>query len=242
LLDNAVGMQKSGAIIPASRLLLVDDDPALLLALSGTIESRLDHCIVDTCESGMQAMELVKAHSYDTIISDVMMPGMNGWQFLSAVKQCRADTPVFLMSGNAGPAARRKAVEAGATSFFAKPFDRDEFLTTVREGLLLFRLNRVSALEDSVMRRGKSHHATLVEKLHQHDGAYAILDTNAVIPQSPQPVDQSSRRRAQYRLGLLQHMAMLDKFLTPMANLHNGTLSKLRAVGESLHRHASARL
>jgi CheY-like chemotaxis protein len=236
------GTEKSQATHPPSRLLLVDDDPGLLLALAGTIESRLDHCAVDTCESGMRAMELVKAHPYDTIISDVMMPGMSGWQFLSAVKQCRADTPVFLMSGNAGPTARRQALEGGAISFFSKPFDRDEFVTTVQQGLQLFRLNRLSALENSVMRRGKSHHATLVEKLHQHDGAYAILDTNAVIPESPQPVDQSSQRRPQYRLALLQHMAILDQFLTNIANLHTGTLSRLRAVEASLHRHAFAQL
>jgi two-component system C4-dicarboxylate transport response regulator DctD len=70
-------------------------------------------------ESGTEALNLVTAHAYATIISDVRMPGMTGWQFLRAVRQRCADTPVFLISGNAGPPAKKAVLGAGATSFFA---------------------------------------------------------------------------------------------------------------------------
>jgi len=126
-------MVMQDANVPPSRLLLVDDDPSLLLVLSRTLQIGLDHCTVDVCESGVQALDLVKAYIYDTIISDVTMPGMNGWQFLRAVKQARPDTPVFLMSGIADRAVMREAFEAGAAGFFAKPFDPNEFVRTVRE-------------------------------------------------------------------------------------------------------------
>jgi two-component system response regulator HupR/HoxA len=83
---------------PSSRLLLVDDDLALLNALSGTLQNRLGHYTLDTSQSqtGMQALECVKASAYDTIITDENMPGMSGLQLLKAVKQycpdaCRAD-------------------------------------------------------------------------------------------------------------------------------------------------------
>src|SRR5688500_19651536 len=59
----------------------------------------------------------------------------------------------------------------------------------IREVLQLFRVHRVSAIERSVMRRARSQHATLVEKLHQHDGAYAMLDRNSAIPGASQPAD-----------------------------------------------------
>lgn len=138
------GIEVGDAAILGSRLLLVDDDPSLLLALSGTLQNRLGHCTVDACESGMLALELVKAHTYDMIISDVRMPGMNGWQFLRAVKQMRSGTPVFLMSGSADHAVMNQALEAGASGFFAKPFDRNEFVRTVRDGLELSRLTGTS--------------------------------------------------------------------------------------------------
>jgi CheY-like chemotaxis protein len=226
-------MLRIDAPIPPSRLLLVDDDPALLLALSGTLHNRLDGCTIDACESGMQALELVNTRHYDTIISDVTMPGMNGWQFLQAVKQCRRDTPVFLMSGNAGPVVRTQALESGAVGFFAKPFDRDAFVATVRKGLELFRLNRLLAIEDAVIRRAKSLHATLVEQCHQHDGAYASLDASADLPKSPQPMDESLQRRIQYRSTMLRQMSSLDKFLIILAGIHSRTLNRQSAVQKS---------
>jgi CheY-like chemotaxis protein len=219
--------------IPPSRLLLVDDDPALLLALSGTLHNRLDDCTIDACESGMQALELVKIRHYDTIISDVTMPGMNGWQFLRAVKRCRGDTPVFLMSGNAGPVVRTQALESGAVGFFAKPFDRDAFVATVRKGLELFRLNRLLAIQDAAIRRTKSFHATLVEKLHQHDGAYARLDTNADLPKSPQSMDEPLQRRIQYRSTMVRQMSSIDKFLINLAGIHSRTLNRQSVVQKS---------
>jgi CheY-like chemotaxis protein len=226
-------MLRTDAPILPSRLLVVDDDPALLVALSGTLHNRLDDCTIDACESGMQALELVKTRRYDTIISDVTMPGMSGWQFLRAVRQCRSDTPVFLMSGNAGPVVRTQALESGAVGFFAKPFDRDAFVATVRKGLELFRLTRFLAIEDAVIRRAKSLHETLVEKLHQHDGAYARLDASADVPERGQPMDKPLQRRTQYRSTMLRQMSGLDKFLTILAGIHSRTLNRQRAVQKS---------
>lgn len=122
----------SDVTVPPCRLLILDDDPALLFVLSRTLETGLDHCTVDACETGVQALDLIKAHSYDAIISDVTLPGMNGWQFLRAVKEVQADIPVFLMSGIADDDLMTDAVEAGAAGFFAKPFDPEKFVRTVR--------------------------------------------------------------------------------------------------------------
>src|SRR5437762_182117 len=81
-----------------SRLLLVDDDPALVLALSGTLQIRLGYFTIDTCQTGMSAFDCITATPYDLIISDVSMPKMNGVQVLGAVKQVRPRTPVVRIS------------------------------------------------------------------------------------------------------------------------------------------------
>lgn len=221
-----------------SRLLLVDDDPALLLALSGTLQIRLNPCTIDTCESGMQALEFVKTHTYATIISDVTMPDMNGWQFLRAVKQSSVDTPIFLMSGNPHPVVIKNALDAGASGFFAKPFDRDEVVATVRQGMEVFRLNRVIALQDSLLRRAQSHHATLAEKLHQHDGASAMCGTHTPAPARSQPMDQVWPQRIRYRSTMVRHMALLDKFRLHLAELHGRTSNRLMAVQDNIRHHA----
>src|SRR6476619_6750335 len=81
-----------------AHLLLVDDDPALLEALAGTLQLRLGHFTLDTCDTGMKALARVTAKHYDTIITDVNMPGMNGLEFLTHVRQVRPLTPVVLIS------------------------------------------------------------------------------------------------------------------------------------------------
>ena len=105
----------------SAHLLLVDDDPALLEALSGTLQLRLGHFTVETCDTAMKALACVTAKQYDTIISDVNMPGMSGLEFLTLVRQVRPLTPVVLISGHADHALVSKLIDAGAADFIAKP-------------------------------------------------------------------------------------------------------------------------
>jgi DNA-binding NtrC family response regulator len=123
-----------------SRLLMVDDDLALLEALSGTLETRFGHLNVDICDSGLKAMDLVRSHNYDTIIADVNMPNMNGFEFLTAVKQVQPETPVLMITGHADRTMMLKAFEEGAADFIPKPFDREDLVQAVRHGLELSRL------------------------------------------------------------------------------------------------------
>jgi CheY-like chemotaxis protein len=218
--------------IPTSRFLLVDDDPALLLALSGTLQSRLGPCSVDACESGMQALDFIETHTYDTIITDVTMPGMDGLQFLRAVKTSRCDAPIFLMSGKADYALMTEVLKAGASSFFAKPFDRDEIVATLQEGVALSRLKGILRKEETVIRRSNHHRERLIEKLHQYKAASTMPAGD------PPPVDQALQRRTDYRATMIRQLAILDKFLLKLTEIHRGTSNKLSVVRENIRRHA----
>jgi DNA-binding NtrC family response regulator len=120
-----------------SRLLLVDDDPALLEALSSTIEFHLGPLLLDACDTGAKALDLVRTNGYDAMIVDVNMPNMSGLQFLAAVKRLQPHTPVLLISAHANEALIARALEAGASEFISKPFERDKFVSAVRHGLEL---------------------------------------------------------------------------------------------------------
>lgn len=121
------------------RLLLVDDDTALLAALSDTIQFHLGPVLFDACDSGTKALDLVRANSYDAIIVDMNMPNMTGLEFLVAAKQLRRDIPVLMISGHANEALIASALEAGASDFIPKPFDRNQIVSAVRHGLELSR-------------------------------------------------------------------------------------------------------
>lgn len=149
-------------------LLLVDDDPALLDALSGTLESRLRHITLDTCDSAAKALNLVRGKGYDTIIIDVNMPDMNGLQLLTEVKQLRPETPVLMISAHADKAVMGQALAAGATDFIAKPFDRDKFVKAVRHGVWLSRLQSIAVNLQERHRKTSTKLGIVREKLHQH--------------------------------------------------------------------------
>ena len=151
-----------------SHLLLVDDDLALLDALSGTLESRLRHIKLDTCDSGTKALDLVRIKGYDTIIVDVNMPNMNGLQLLTAVKQLRPETPVLMITAHADHGVMANALAAGATDCIAKPFDRDEFVRAVRHGLGLSRLQSIAVNLEERCRKASKKLGIVREKLHQH--------------------------------------------------------------------------
>jgi DNA-binding NtrC family response regulator len=65
------------------------------------------------------------------------MPNMSGLQFLAAVKRLQPHTPVLLISAHANEALIARALEAGASEFISKPFERDKFVSAVRHGLEL---------------------------------------------------------------------------------------------------------
>jgi two-component system sensor histidine kinase/response regulator len=99
------------------RILLVDDDTALLQALSQMVSLRMTAVQVDTSDSALQALELLKAQDYDAIVSDIKMPGMDGLTLLSRIQQVRPQTPTLLITGHDEHDLVVQALRGGAYDF-----------------------------------------------------------------------------------------------------------------------------
>ena len=97
------------------RLLVIDDDPTLLKALPDTLRFRLQGCIVDTTASPEEALTLVGKQSYDAIISDIRMPGMDGVALTVKIREVQPGTPVILITGHGENGLRGQASPAGAS-------------------------------------------------------------------------------------------------------------------------------
>jgi two-component system, NtrC family, response regulator AtoC len=117
-----------------TRLLVVDDDVATLMALSDALRLRLPDMDVETASSAERALILTAAERFDIILSDVRMPGMDGMTLLKEIKALSPDTIVVLMSG-CGSHYRDEALRLGAWSFVEKPFDIDTPMTSVRRAI-----------------------------------------------------------------------------------------------------------
>jgi DNA-binding response OmpR family regulator len=104
-----------------SRILLVDDDPDLL-DLGATALEGEDH-EVEKAPDGDSAIRLFLSEAFDVVMTDVQMPGKDGFQLLEDIRRCSPDTPVILGSCQCNRRDRLKALRSGASGYVEKPFD-----------------------------------------------------------------------------------------------------------------------
>ena len=78
------------------RILVVDDDAGICQSLKDLLEA--ERCCIDTAASGVFAMQSLKRQRFDVVLSDVVMPDMDGYQLYQAVKQATPELPVVLMT------------------------------------------------------------------------------------------------------------------------------------------------
>ena len=122
------------------RVLVADDNADMREYLARLL--RADGYTVDAVADGVRALESVRTDPPDMLISDVMMPGLDG---LALVKALRADRrtaalPVLLLSARAGQEASISGLQAGADDYMVKPFAAAELLARVRTNVELARL------------------------------------------------------------------------------------------------------
>jgi Response regulator containing CheY-like receiver, AAA-type ATPase, and DNA-binding domains len=96
-----------------TRILIVDDDRDILGLLRLEFEDE-PGCSADTANDVHKALELVRVHPYDLIITDWRMPVMNGTEFVGAVRNQGCTTPIALYSGKECDQEIRDALDAGA--------------------------------------------------------------------------------------------------------------------------------
>ncbi|HEY7411270.1 MAG TPA: sigma-54 dependent transcriptional regulator [Vicinamibacteria bacterium] len=122
------------------RVLIVDDDQGTLASLSRAFA--LEGYTALTAASGPRALERLEEEPVDAILCDVVMPEMDGLDFLARARAVRPDVPIVLMSGQAGVETAVRATRLGALDFVEKPVSLDRLLLTLRNALRLDSLQR----------------------------------------------------------------------------------------------------
>src|SRR5256712_13193793 len=103
------------------RLLLVEDDSAVSEALVDLL-AMLEHQ-ADAAASGAKALELFERHRYDLVLTDLMMPGMTGWEVLAAVRGRDPRIPVIVISGSTGDARDPRVTPRPGGAVLSQPVD-----------------------------------------------------------------------------------------------------------------------
>jgi DNA-binding NtrC family response regulator len=118
----------------SARLLVVDDDVAGLYALAEALRRRLPDVTVDTASSAERTLVLLGAARFDLVLTDFLMPGMDGLGLLRHIKAVQPDCTVFLMTG-CDVGVRAEALRLGAAGFLQKPITPSEFVPLLRKAL-----------------------------------------------------------------------------------------------------------
>ena len=124
----------------AKRLLVVDDDPGLLLAVSETL--RAEGYEVATARRGADALVRVAESLPDLIISDIRMPGMDGHQLVRNLRSNARSrlVPIVFLTAKDETADRIEGFRTGADAYITKPFESEELVAIV--GAILSRVER----------------------------------------------------------------------------------------------------
>ena len=112
-----------------NHILIVDDDPAIRDVVSDILEMS-DYCVKTAC-NGAEALDRIRDDRPSAVLLDLMMPVMDGWEFLREYKHGAplAAVPVVIMS--AAQDASHAVDELGAQAFLAKPFEIETILAIV---------------------------------------------------------------------------------------------------------------
>ena len=142
-----------------SNVVIVDDDEIVLTSLSSLLSLETDY-EVKTFLSSEEALKYIKNEDTDLVISDYLMPEMDGITFLGEVRKLKPEIPRIILTGYADKENAIKAInEVGLFQYIEKPWNNDDILIVLRNGLEKQRLIK-----------------TLREKIGEIDKANSELD------------------------------------------------------------------
>jgi two-component system alkaline phosphatase synthesis response regulator PhoP len=119
--------------VPDKRLLLVEDEPGLQLALSDRLSS--EGYSVETAGDGNTAVTRATGEPFDVIVLDVMLPGRDGFDVAKAIRQHGIQTPILMLTARTQVVDRVVGLKLGADDYLTKPFETIELLARL-EALL----------------------------------------------------------------------------------------------------------
>ena len=117
------------------KLLLIDDDPNLILLVKDYLEFRGYN--VDTAENGREALEVLDNLIPDMIICDIMMPEMDGYALVKHIREVPVTNriPVLFLSAKGQSQDKVKGLNEGADVYMSKPFEPEELVAQVESSL-----------------------------------------------------------------------------------------------------------
>lgn len=111
-------------------ILIIDDEPYLLEKIQSLLVS--EHYTVETAADGEQGLQKIWNDTYDLILLDIMLPGIDGLKILAEMREAGIITPVLMLTAKGDIEDKVKGLNLGADDYLAKPFSPAELLARIR--------------------------------------------------------------------------------------------------------------
>ena len=115
------------------KILVVDDEEAIREVISTLLDAQGFHCT--TCVNGKVGLETFRKDSYDLVLSDIVMPEMDGLKLLAELRRADPDVPAIMVTAMHDISIALEAIRAGAYDYILKPFEKDQLYLSVRRAL-----------------------------------------------------------------------------------------------------------
>jgi two-component system response regulator AtoC len=163
-------------------ILIVDDDNAFRIATVALLED--NGFGVQVASNGTEGQRIFEKQSFDLVLSDLVMEGMNGIELLQWVKERSPETPVMMITGYASVKTAVEAIRLGAYDYITKPCDNDELLIKVRRVLADRKKDReINQLRDEL--RGTYSFSNIISQSNSMKQVFKsvgqVADTDATV-------------------------------------------------------------
>jgi two-component system, NtrC family, nitrogen regulation response regulator NtrX len=139
-------------------ILIVDDEPGVRSALSGVLKD--EGYDVDAVDSGEACLERLGRQTYDVVVLDIWLPGMDGLATLSRMRERQIETQVVIISGHGNIESAVRAIKMGAFDFVEKPLSLEKTVLVVRNAL---RQRRLEAENEALRAKVDAQHTLVGE-------------------------------------------------------------------------------
>ncbi|ORX90315.1 hypothetical protein K493DRAFT_356942 [Basidiobolus meristosporus CBS 931.73] len=161
-----------------SCVLLVDDNCDMRQYIRALLEDEFEVLVTS---NGLEALDVIESRIPDLVLTDVMMPHLDGLELLKALRKDRRTStiPIVFLSARAGTEASTEGVEAGADDYLVKPFSTQELLARVRTNIKLNKLRHELLVQQQMQTESKQMVINISGKIRARIGLESILQETA---------------------------------------------------------------
>lgn len=144
-----------------TKILIAEDDAALNRLICASL--RAEGFSVTSCADGGQAADAFERENFDIIITDVMMPGLDGFALAELIRGKNADVPIIFMTARDDKPSKQLGFKLGIDDYITKPFDIDIFILKIKAVLRRSEIKKTSQIEIGNLTLNADEHTAYVD-------------------------------------------------------------------------------